>query len=93
MTVGLVPLMTDEQAMLVDASTRFMAAEVPLSVVRARADGAPRDDTAYLRTAAELAGRDPDGFRREHLEGCHRHEPVVYLYRSNHRHCYHDVNH
>ena len=54
MTVGLVPGLTDEQAMLVDASARFMEAEVPMAVVRARADGAARDDAGYRATAAEL---------------------------------------
>jgi len=54
MTVGLVPGLTDEQAMLVDASVRFMESEVPISVIRARADGATRDDAGYRSSAAEL---------------------------------------
>ncbi len=54
MSIGLVPGLTEEQAMLVDASARFMESEVPLSVIRARADGAARDDARYRATAAEL---------------------------------------
>jgi alkylation response protein AidB-like acyl-CoA dehydrogenase len=54
MTVGLLPVLKDEQAMLLDASTRFIDAEFPLPVVRKRADGADYADTAYRRTAAEL---------------------------------------
>jgi alkylation response protein AidB-like acyl-CoA dehydrogenase len=54
MTVDLVPAPTDEQAMLVDASVRFMESEHPLTTVRACADGAAHDDDAYRRTAAEL---------------------------------------
>ena len=54
MTVDLVPAPTDEQAMLVDASVRFMESEHPLTTVRACADGAAYDDEAYRRTAAEL---------------------------------------
>jgi alkylation response protein AidB-like acyl-CoA dehydrogenase len=54
MTVDLVPGPTDEQAMLVDASVRFMESEHPLTTVRACADGATYDDDAYRRTAAEL---------------------------------------
>jgi alkylation response protein AidB-like acyl-CoA dehydrogenase len=54
MTVDLVPAPTDEQAMLVEASVRFMESEHPLTAVRARADGTDHDDDAYRRTAAEL---------------------------------------
>src|SRR5262245_24034988 len=54
MTVDLVPTPTDEQAMLVDASVRFMESEHPLATVRACADGAAYDDAAYRRTGAEL---------------------------------------
>src|SRR3954471_20431155 len=54
MTVDLVPTPTDEQAMLVDASVRFMESEHPMATVRARADGGTYDDEAYRRTAAEL---------------------------------------
>jgi len=54
MTVDLVPAPTDEQAMLVDASVRFMESEHPLTTVRACADGAEYDDVAYRHTAAEL---------------------------------------
>jgi alkylation response protein AidB-like acyl-CoA dehydrogenase len=53
-TVSLLPALTDEQAMLVDASVRFMDVEVPMSVVRARADGTEPDADRYRRTAAEL---------------------------------------
>src|SRR6476469_1268047 len=54
MTVDLVPAPTDEQAMLVDASVRFMESEHPLTTVRQRADGGSYNDAAYRRTAAEL---------------------------------------
>jgi alkylation response protein AidB-like acyl-CoA dehydrogenase len=54
MTVDLVPAPTDEQAMLVDASVRFMESEHPLAAVRSFADGGGYDDDAYRRTAAEL---------------------------------------
>ena len=54
MTVDLVPAPTDEQAMLVDASVRFMESEHPLSTVRRCADGETYDDEAYRHTAAEL---------------------------------------
>ena len=54
MTVDLVPAPTDEQAMLVEASVRFMESEHPLASVRAYADGASHDDDAYRATAAEL---------------------------------------
>ena len=54
MTVDLVPAPTDEQAMLVDASVRFMESEHPLATVRRGADGEAYDDVAYRRTAAEL---------------------------------------
>ena len=53
MTVDLVPAPTDEQAMLVDASVRFMESEHPLATVRRRRRRA-YDDVAYRRTAAEL---------------------------------------
>jgi alkylation response protein AidB-like acyl-CoA dehydrogenase len=53
-TVNLVPTLGDEQSMLIDASIRLTDSEVPLSVVRARADGAPLDADGYRRTAAEL---------------------------------------
>ncbi len=54
MTVDLVPAPTDEQAMLVDASARFMDSEHPLTSVRQRADGGEYDDDAYRATAADL---------------------------------------
>src|SRR4051794_18253656 len=54
MTVDLVPAPTDEQAMLLDASVRFMDSEHPMTVVRQRADGGSYDDAAYRRTTAEL---------------------------------------
>ena len=55
MTVDLVPAPTDEQAMLVDASVRFMESEHPLRRPCGRgADGEAYDDVAYRRTAAEL---------------------------------------
>jgi alkylation response protein AidB-like acyl-CoA dehydrogenase len=54
MTVELVPDPTVEQAMLLDASARFMDSEHSLATVRLRADGGPYDDTAYRSTAAEL---------------------------------------
>ena len=54
MTVGLLAALTDEQEMLLDASTRFMEATVPLSAVRAAADGADRAGGSYRAAAAEL---------------------------------------
>jgi alkylation response protein AidB-like acyl-CoA dehydrogenase len=54
MTVGLLPALTDEQEMFVDASARFMDAEMSLTAVRALAGGTPRDDAAYRSAAAEL---------------------------------------
>ncbi len=54
MTVELVPALTDEQAMLVAASVRFMESEHPLTTVRRCADGGEYDDAAYRATAAEL---------------------------------------
>jgi len=51
---ALVPSPSEEQAMLLDASVRFMDDLVPLSAVRARADGADLDDEAYRRGAAGL---------------------------------------
>jgi alkylation response protein AidB-like acyl-CoA dehydrogenase len=54
MTVDLLPAPTDEQAMLLDASVRFMDAEHPMATVRQRADGGTYDDDAYRRAAAEL---------------------------------------
>jgi alkylation response protein AidB-like acyl-CoA dehydrogenase len=54
MTLDLVPAPSDEQSMLLEASVRFMESEHPLATVRACADGAPHDDEAYRRTAAEL---------------------------------------
>jgi len=52
--VGLVATLTDEQEMLVDASVRFMEAELPVAAIRAAADGSPRDDAGYRAAAAEL---------------------------------------
>jgi alkylation response protein AidB-like acyl-CoA dehydrogenase len=54
MTLDLVPAPSDEQSMLLEASVRFMESEHPLATVRACADGAPYDDEAYRRIAAEL---------------------------------------
>jgi alkylation response protein AidB-like acyl-CoA dehydrogenase len=54
MPVGLVPSPSDEQAMLLDASARFMDAECPLATVRARADGGGYDDRAYRKVAADF---------------------------------------
>src|SRR5260370_14759458 len=54
MTVGLLPALTDEQAMLLDASVRFIDAEFPMEAVRERADGGEGPDAGYLRAAAEL---------------------------------------
>ncbi len=54
MTVTLLPSPSEEQAMLLDASVRFMEAAVPLATVRERADGADHDDAGYRRAAAEL---------------------------------------
>lgn len=49
MTVGLLPSLGDEQAMVVDAAVRFMEAERPISSVRKRAGA----DVAYRSTAAD----------------------------------------
>jgi alkylation response protein AidB-like acyl-CoA dehydrogenase len=54
MTVGLLPALTDEQAMLLDASVRFIDAEFPMEAVRERADGGEGPEADYLRAAAEL---------------------------------------
>jgi alkylation response protein AidB-like acyl-CoA dehydrogenase len=54
MTVGLLPALTDEQAMLLDASVRFIDAEFPIEAVRERADGGEGPEAGYLRAAAEL---------------------------------------
>ena len=54
MTVGLLPTLTEEQAMLVDTSVRFMEAECPMSAVRSRFDGAGNTDEAYRYKASEL---------------------------------------
>jgi alkylation response protein AidB-like acyl-CoA dehydrogenase len=56
-TVGLLPAPTEEQAMLLDTSVRFIEAEVPLAAVRERADGADGargSDPRYRRGAAAL---------------------------------------
>jgi len=53
-TAGLLPVPSDEQSMLVDASVRLMEAEVPLAVIRAAADGADDPIDGYTATAAEL---------------------------------------
>jgi hypothetical protein len=55
MTIGLLPRPTDEQAMLVDASARFIEAELPMTSVRKHADGAEHPDAAYRR----MASREP----------------------------------
>jgi alkylation response protein AidB-like acyl-CoA dehydrogenase len=54
MTVGLLPVLSDEQEMLVDASARFMDTALPLSAVRARSEGTDGSDTSYAATAGEL---------------------------------------
>ena len=54
MTVALLPGPSDEQAMLVEASVRFIEAERPLSAVRERADGAQGADAVYRKTASDL---------------------------------------
>ncbi|MFN8026790.1 MAG: acyl-CoA dehydrogenase [Acidimicrobiia bacterium] len=65
--VGLVSTLTEEQAMLVDASVRFMESEMPVAAVRARVDEAAPDDAAYRAAAAEfgwfgfLGGEDAGG--------------------------------
>jgi len=67
MSVALLPGLSDEQSMLVDASVRFMEAERPLSAVRRRADPGCGADADYRRPAAELgwfgmlAGEDHSG--------------------------------
>jgi alkylation response protein AidB-like acyl-CoA dehydrogenase len=54
MNVGLFASLTDEQLLLVQASTRFMEAEHPMAVVRKCADGGGYDENAYRATAAQL---------------------------------------
>jgi alkylation response protein AidB-like acyl-CoA dehydrogenase len=54
MTVGLLPALTEEQAMLLDATVRFIEAEFPMDAVRERADGGNGPDAGYLRAAARL---------------------------------------
>jgi alkylation response protein AidB-like acyl-CoA dehydrogenase len=54
MTVGLLPALTDEQALLLDATVRFIEAEFPMEAVRERADGREGPDAGYLRAAARL---------------------------------------
>ena len=54
MTVGLLPALTDEQAMLLDATVRFIEAEFPMEAVRERADGGEGPGAGYLRAAARL---------------------------------------
>ena len=54
MTVGLLPALTDEQAMLLDATVRFIEAEFPMEAVRQRADGGEAPDAGYLPAAARL---------------------------------------
>lgn len=54
MTVGLLPALTDEQAMLLDATVRFIEAEFPMEAVRERADGGGGPDVGYLPAAARL---------------------------------------
>lgn len=54
MTVGLLPALTDEQEMLLDATVRFIEAEFPMDAVRERADGGEGPDAGYLRAAARL---------------------------------------
>jgi alkylation response protein AidB-like acyl-CoA dehydrogenase len=54
MTVGLLPALTDEQAMLLDATVRFIEAEFPMEAVRERADGGEGPDAGYLPAAARL---------------------------------------
>ena len=54
MTVGLLPALTDEQALLLDAAVRFIEAEFPMEAVRERADGGEGPDAGYLRAAARL---------------------------------------
>jgi alkylation response protein AidB-like acyl-CoA dehydrogenase len=54
MSVGLLASITEEQALLLQASTRFLESEHPLSLVRGFADGADYDFGAYATTAAQL---------------------------------------
>jgi alkylation response protein AidB-like acyl-CoA dehydrogenase len=57
MSVGLVPQPSDEQAMLLEASCRFIDDTVPLAEVRRRCDEPSPDvalDAAYRASAAEL---------------------------------------
>jgi alkylation response protein AidB-like acyl-CoA dehydrogenase len=54
MTVGLLPALTDEQAMLLDATTAFIEAEFPMDAVRERADGGTGPGAGYLPAAARL---------------------------------------
>jgi alkylation response protein AidB-like acyl-CoA dehydrogenase len=69
MTVMLVPDVTDEQAMLVEISSRYMADSFPLPATRRRADrgGVEAELNSYRRGAADLgwfgllAGEDTGG--------------------------------
>jgi alkylation response protein AidB-like acyl-CoA dehydrogenase len=54
MTVGLLPALTDEQAMLLDATAAFIEAEFPMEAVRERADGGAGPGAGYLPAAARL---------------------------------------
>src|SRR5215469_10639291 len=54
MTVGLLPVLSDEQAMLLDATVLFIEAEFPMDAVRERADGGEGPDAGYLPAAARL---------------------------------------
>ena len=54
MTVGLLPVLTDEQEMLVDASARFMDTASSLAAIRARSEGTGNPDRSYAATAGDL---------------------------------------
>jgi alkylation response protein AidB-like acyl-CoA dehydrogenase len=66
MNIGLFTSLTDEQSLLIHASTRFMESEHPMAAVRKRADGGGYDEGAYRATAARLGwlGLLADGLPR-----------------------------
>ncbi|MFB9316022.1 acyl-CoA dehydrogenase family protein [Cryptosporangium minutisporangium] len=54
MTVDLIPAPTEEQAMVLDATVRFIQNEFPLTRVRERVDGRDGVGSGYRKGAAEL---------------------------------------
>jgi alkylation response protein AidB-like acyl-CoA dehydrogenase len=52
--MDLIPALSSEQQMLLDATTRLLDASCPIETVRAFADGGPRTDATLRARAAEL---------------------------------------